>query len=72
MLGISEILIVSYLTMARQAYNHFLRSFKDSTVWVAVIDLDEFLVPSNPGNTIRAVLRKYHTDQVHIPHDTRV
>lgn len=40
-----------------QAYADFLENYRRDTQWTAVVDLDEFIVPDKPGQTIQSVIK---------------
>ena len=37
---------ISGVAMQMPAYNHFLNTYKEEVEWCAIIDLDEFIVPT--------------------------
>jgi hypothetical protein len=45
--------------LQRDANNHVVRFFGDTTEWIAYVDIDEFLVPEN-DESISAVMARYH------------
>lgn len=54
--------IVDWTPYQKKAYNHCIRCSQTETNWLAIIDIDEYIVPVNAKN-LRKILRDFDQDE---------